>query len=95
MRTVTAVILVFALLFGTVECKTSCARETVEKAPPCHGQKTLRSCSDELIVDRPAAVATVAVPAIAEFALAMEPVFTADLAVESAPAFVSSPPLRI
>ncbi|MBZ5604567.1 MAG: hypothetical protein LAO79_19880 [Acidobacteriia bacterium] len=91
----TAVVIAFALLFGTVECKTSCARETCEKAPPCHGQKTVRACTDELIVDRPAVVAAAVVPPLADFAISIEPVLWAESMVASAPPVLSSPPLRI
>ena len=94
MRAVTAVLLTIALLFGTVECKTSCVQETCKKAPPCHGQKTVRTCANELVVDRPAAVAAVTVEPVYELmavgrSVAADPVGQRGVAVEIVP------PLRI
>jgi len=93
---VTAVFLVIALLFGTVECKTSCTRETCEtKAPPCHPQKSVRACTSELIVDRPAVVVAIAIQPVAEISIAMEPVCTKEALGAAPPLVLSSPPLRI
>ena len=90
----TAVLLAFALLFGTVECKASCALDICEKAPPCHGQKTVRACSHELVLQRaPAVAAVVAIPSIV---VVVETTVVVGRAERVQPAsFSIFPPLRI
>jgi hypothetical protein len=54
-----AIILITALLFGTLQCVAGCAMITGD--PPCHhDQKSQVTCAHELVLQTPQAIAMIA-----------------------------------
>jgi len=91
-----AILLIAALLFGTLQCVAGCAMITGD--PPCHhDQKSQVSCVHELVLQTPQAVAV----AVETLPASFDAPFTLSDPLGSTEVFATSfdrspaPPLRV